>query len=298
MSETSHAGQSIVDEIRANDNYMAHYQRITDETLELVQREIIDNLPMITIDRFREQYLPPILSEDRDETEAGMKILASHVGGVQQQFFIIDHRTNEIIFRFLAVSLPFRSTAIDFKGESTPSRILSFKSSQNSQIPGQITAFGNAIAADMRKIMNFDNAKDIFHHGWLEVTDFCDLMTEAEERFYAPYRKTKHETRKYAYWCNKLTMEEYIAKHGRVLGEYKRPIPDKLATLSEVLKVRQEIAKDSHFPMQIPEEAFRRAEADEQARQAYLAKHGHPSSATTQAKPIVNIQQESTDDWE
>lgn len=298
MKETSVNPSSIVDEIRSIDGFMDIHQRKADELMALVQKEIINNLPQISVQRFREQYLPPILSEDRDETEAGMKILASHVGGVQRQFYVFDDRTNEIIFRFHAVSVPFRSGAYDYKGLSTAGSILNFKQSQNAQIPGQIAAFGQALANDMRKAMNFDNAKVIFHHGWLEMTDFCNLMTDAEEKFYAPYRKQKAESNTYAYWCHPLSMEDYIAKHGRVEGEYKRPIPDKLATLAEVLKVQQDIANQSHFPMRIPQQAIEIAEKHEQARQAYLAEHGQSTSTTTPSNAIVNKAQESTDDWD
>lgn len=296
MKETLANPHSIVDEIRSRDEMMDIHERNAQQLIQLVKKEIHDKCPRITVQRFREQYLPPILSEDRDTTEYGMKVLANDVGGIQQEFHIYDERSNELIFVFPSVSLPFRSLAIDYGGVSTYGKILGFRNSQNSSLPGPNQAFGQSIANEMRKVMDFDNAKDKFHQGWLELTDFCGVLTQQEEVYYAPIRIKKHTENRYSYWVNPLSMEDYIKKWGRVDGEYQRPEPDKLATLKNVIEVQEDIAELSHFPGRVPEEIKAKALASEQARQAYL------SSGQNLMNPKNPIDKkpkpEPTDDWE
>lgn len=218
MSETTKP-TNIVDAIRQSGEMLSEMDRFLMQSQQTIQQGIIDNVPAIDIAVFAKNHLFALLSEDDDTSNYAFKQLASEVGGLYSAFEIWDARTKEKLFRVPGVSPTFNTVMTD-----VPSAVLisKFRDSQLAQFPAQVEHFANYYKGEMMRSMGFDTARERYHQGWLEITDFCGILTDEEEQFYAQYRERKEATKSYEYWVNPLPMQEYIAKHGRVKLEGKR----------------------------------------------------------------------------
>lgn len=243
MSDTTKP-TNIVDAIRQSGEMLSEMDRYMIQSQQTIQKGIIDNVPIIDIAVFAKNHLFALLSEDDDTSNYAYKQLASEVGGLYSAFEIWDARTKEKLFRVPGVSPTFNTVMTDVPSAVLISR---FRDSQLAQFPAQVEHFANYYKGEMMRAMGFDKARERYHQGWLEITDFCGILTDEEEQFYAPYRERKNSTNSYEYWVNPLPMQEYIAKHGPVKLEGKRITSAKVSEVSSSTSIQPNLPQKPIF---------------------------------------------------
>lgn len=221
--------ETIVDRIRSVPNYASQLEVRTNKLVADIKEQVVDQSPIIRADDFLERYLIGILSDNVEESEYHMKMLAADVGGLSIPFNIIDERNMEHIFHVPAIGPVFMTSNRDLGENGTTSAVMKYYQSQLRSNPHVARDFQEGLADATAMLMRTDIAEAIHHQVWLEISDYFGLMTDVERKSYSLYAQSKAMHKRYNAWCNPLTIPEYHEKYGYQKTTLKRNTKDPIA---------------------------------------------------------------------